>query len=233
MLFSKLINEQHRMHHAGWLRAAVLGANDGIISTASLIVGIAAADTPYHHILVAGIAGLVAGAMSMAAGEYVSVSSQLDTEKADIERERLELKNNLAYEYQELTDIYISRGLEPALAKEVAEQLMAHDALGAHTRDELGITEIISARPLQAALTSAITFSVGAAIPLLMVLIVPTSKLIMVVSTVSLLCLTLLGGLASFTGGSSIWVGMIRVTVWGALALALTTGIGKLFGTVI
>lgn len=233
MLFSKLINEKHRMHHAGWLRAAVLGANDGIISTASLIVGIAAADTPHHHIVVAGIAGLLAGAMSMAAGEYVSVSSQLDTEKADIERERIELKNNLEYEHKELAEIYVSRGLQPILAKKVAKQLMAHDALGAHTRDELGITEMISARPLQAALTSAITFSVGAAVPLLMVFIIPGSQLILGVSTVSMLCLTLLGGLASFTGGSSIWVGMVRVTVWGALALALTTGIGKLFGTVI
>jgi VIT1/CCC1 family predicted Fe2+/Mn2+ transporter len=233
MFFSKCKNEQHHTHRVGWLRAGVLGANDGIISTASLLVGIAAAQTPHHEILVAGVAALVAGAMSMAAGEYVSVSSQLDTEKADLERERLELKNNLEYEHQELADIYVSRGLKPDLAQQVAVQLMQHDALGAHARDELGITEMITARPLQAALTSAITFSIGAALPLMMVLIAPLGTLIPAISIVSLLCLTLLGALAAWAGGSSIWVGMIRVTAWGILALALTTGIGKLFGAVV
>ncbi|MBP9764380.1 MAG: VIT family protein [Gammaproteobacteria bacterium] len=228
MYFSKFITEQHHSARIGWLRAAVLGANDGIISTASLIVGIAAAHTPHHSILIAGVAGLIAGAMSMAAGEYVSVSSQLDTEQADIERERIELANNLEYEHEELANIYVSRGLQPSLAKQVAVELMAHDALGAHARDELGITEIIRARPLQAAITSAITFSVGAALPLLMVIIAPSS-LIPAVSAISLFSLALLGALAAFTGGSNILTGTLRVTLWGALALAATTGIGMLF----
>lgn len=229
MYFSKFITEQHHSGRIGWLRAAVLGANDGIISTASLIVGIAAAHTPHHSILIAGVAGLIAGAMSMAAGEYVSVSSQLDTEQADIERERIELENNLEYEHEELANIYVSRGLQPSLAKQVAAELMAHDALGAHARDELGITEMIRARPLQAAITSAITFSVGAALPLLMVIIAPFPQLIPAVSGISLLSLALLGALASFTGGSNILTGTIRVILWGALALAATTGIGMLF----
>ncbi len=229
MYFSKFITEQHHSARIGWLRAAVLGANDGIISTASLIVGIAAAHTPHHSILIAGVAGLIAGAMSMAAGEYVSVSSQLDTEQADIERERIELANNLEYEHEELANIYVSRGLQPSLAKQVAVELMAHDALGAHARDELGITEIIRARPLQAAIISAITFSVGAALPLLMVIITPFSQLIPAVSGISLFSLALLGALAAFTGGSNILTGTLRVTLWGALALAATTGIGMLF----
>lgn len=231
MSFSKFITEHHRSNRIGWLRAAVLGANDGIISTASLIVGITAAHTPHHNIFIAGVAGLVAGAMSMAAGEYVSVSSQLDTEKADIERERIELANNLEYEHEELANIYVSRGLQPSLAKQVAAELMAHDALGAHARDELGITEMIRARPLQAAFASAITFSIGAALPLLMVIIVPLKHLIPAISGVSLLSLALLGALGAFIGGANIWVGTIRVTVWGALALALTTGIGNGMGS--
>jgi VIT1/CCC1 family predicted Fe2+/Mn2+ transporter len=230
MRFSKFMTEQHHSNRIGWLRAAVLGANDGIISTASLIVGIASAHTPHHSILIAGVAGLIAGSMSMAAGEYVSVSSQLDTEKADIERERIELENNLEYEHEELANIYIARGLQAGLAKQVAEQLMAHDALGAHARDELGITEMIRARPLQAAFTSAITFFLGAALPLIMVIIVPLRVLIPAVSGVSLLSLALLGALGAFIGGANIWVGTIRVTAWGALALALTSGIGMLFG---
>jgi vacuolar iron transporter family protein len=233
MSFPKFISENHRSNRINWLRAAVLGANDGIISTASLIVGIAAAQTTQHNILIAGIAALVAGAMSMAAGEYVSVSSQLDIELADLKRERIELLNNPIYELEELAEIYVSRGLQPNLAKEVAAQLMAHDALGAHARDELGITEVIKARPIQAAITSAITFSVGAALPLLMVIIIPLRILIPAISGVSLLFLALLGGLAAFTGGANIWIGAIRVTVWGALALGLTAGIGKLFGAIV
>ncbi|HQW57872.1 MAG TPA: VIT family protein [Gammaproteobacteria bacterium] len=229
MYFSKFITEQHRSARIGWLRAAVLGANDGIISTASLIVGITAAHTPHHSILIAGVASLIAGSMSMAAGEYVSVSSQLDTEQADIERERIELENNLEYEHEELANIYISRGLQSSLAKQVAAELMAHDALGAHARDELGITETLKARPLQAAITSAITFSVGAALPLLMVIVAPFTQLIPAVSGISLLSLALLGALASFTGGSNMLTGTMRVTLWGALALATTTGIGMLF----
>ncbi|HXH54177.1 MAG TPA: VIT family protein [Gammaproteobacteria bacterium] len=226
---SKFITESHHSKRIGWLRAAVLGANDGIISTASLIVGIAAAHTPHHSILIVGVAGLIAGAMSMAAGEYVSVSSQLDTEQADIERERIELKNNFEYEREELANIYVSRGLQPSLAKQVAAELMAYDALGAHARDELGITEMIKARPLQAAVTSAITFSIGGALPLLMVIIAPFPQLSLAVSAISLLSLALLGALAAFTGGSNILRGAMRVTFWGALALAATTGIGMLF----
>lgn len=228
-----LVSENHRSHRINWLRAAVLGANDGIISTSSLIVGIAAAHSTQHNILIAGIAGLVAGAMSMAAGEYVSVSSQLDVEQSDIARERLELQNNLEFEQEELANIYISRGLTPPLAKEVATQLMAHDALGAHVRDELGITEAITARPIQAALASACAFSIGAALPLLMVFITPFSVLIPAISTSSLLFLAILGGLAAATGGANIWIGTTRVTIWGALALGFTAVIGKLLGTVI
>lgn len=226
---SKLVSEHHHSNRIGWLRAAVLGANDGIISTAGLIVGIAAAHTTHNNIIVAGIAALVAGAMSMAAGEYVSVSSQLDVEHADLERERIELENNLEYEHEELAKIYVTRGLEHTLAKQVAEQLMAHDALGAHARDELGITEMVKARPIQAALASAISFAIGAALPLLVVVIVPTVMLIPAVSVASLLSLILLGGLAAFTGGANIWIGALRVAIWGALALGLTTGIGALF----
>jgi VIT1/CCC1 family predicted Fe2+/Mn2+ transporter len=225
--------ERHRTERIGWLRAAVLGANDGIVSTASLIVGVAAAHATNHEILVAGIAGLVAGAMSMAAGEYVSVSSQADTEQADVARERKELTTNQSAELAELTGIYVKRGLDPSLAQNVAEQLTAHGALAAHARDELGISESFSARPVQAALASAGTFSVGAAMPLLTVVIVPEAYLIPSVAGSSLLLLAILGGLAALVGGASATRGAARVTFWGALAMALTAGVGALFGTVV
>ena len=226
-------DENHRTHRIGWLRAAVLGANDGIVSTASLIVGVAAAEASRDSILVAGIAGLVAGAMSMAAGEYVSVSSQADTESADLNRERGELASQPAFEHAELAAIYVARGLDPALAEQVATQLMAHDALGAHARDELGISEALSARPVQAALASAGTFAVGAALPLLVVLAAPASSLVWTVSVSSLLFLALLGSLAAHTGGSSLWRAAARVTFWGALAMGLTAAVGALFGAVV
>lgn len=225
--------EKHRSHRIGWLRAAVLGANDGIVSTASLIVGIAASNATHENILLTGVAGLVAGAMSMAAGEYVSVSSQSDTERADLDRERKELDENEQHEIHELQAIYVSRGLEPELAVKVAEQLMHHDALGAHARDELGISDAGSAKPIQAALTSALTFAIGAALPLLLVVLVPVKELIVVVSAASLVFLALLGILASYTGGSSIIKGAVRVTFWGALAMGLTAGVGFLFGTTV
>lgn len=225
--------ERHRTQHIGWLRAAVLGANDGIVSTASLVVGVAASHATHTAVLVAGVAGLVAGAMSMAAGEYVSVSSQSDTEQADIGRERKELAANEPYERKELAAIYIKRGLDSNLANQVAEQLMAKDALAAHARDELGISETISARPIQAAFTSAATFSVGAALPLLVVIIAPAARLGMLVAGTSLLFLALLGGLAAYTGGARILIGIVRVTFWGALAMAITAGIGALFGTTV
>ncbi|HEY6572444.1 MAG TPA: VIT family protein [Candidatus Eisenbacteria bacterium] len=225
--------EGHRTSRIGWLRAAVLGANDGIVSTASLVVGVAAAKATSHDVMVAGIAGLVAGAMSMAAGEYVSVSSQSDTERADIERERVELAADTEHEHAELAEIYVKRGLEPALAKQVAEQLMKHDALGAHARDELGISETMSARPVQAAFASAATFAVGAAMPLLTVLLSPAAWMIPIVSGTSLFFLALLGGLAAKAGGASVFFGALRVTFWGALALALTAGVGALFGTTV
>jgi VIT1/CCC1 family predicted Fe2+/Mn2+ transporter len=225
--------ERHRTDRIGWLRAAVLGANDGIVSTASLVVGVAAAQASSHDILVAGVAGLVAGAMSMAAGEYVSVSSQADTERADLAREREELARDRPAEVGELTAIYVGRGLDPALAGQVAEQLMAHDALGAHARDELGISEILSARPVQAAFASAGTFAIGAALPLLAVIVSPRSAIIPVVSVASLVFLAVLGGVAAFVGGSGAVRGAIRVTFWGALAMALTAGVGAMFGTVI
>jgi VIT1/CCC1 family predicted Fe2+/Mn2+ transporter len=225
--------ERHRTDRIGWLRAAVLGANDGVVSTGSLIVGVAAAHAASHDILVAGVAGLVAGAMSMAAGEYVSVSSQADTEQADLARERKELRTNQSAELAELTGIYIKRGLEPSLAQRVAEQLTAHGALAAHARDELGISESFSAKPVQAALASAGTFAVGAALPLLTVVIVPTAYLIPCVAGSSLLFLSILGGLAAFVGGASATRGAVRVTFWGALAMALTAGVGALFGTVV
>ncbi|MFI3187908.1 MAG: VIT family protein [Methylococcaceae bacterium] len=225
--------EIHRTHRIGWLRAAVLGANDGIVSTASLIVGIAASHATHNDIVLAGVAGLVAGAMSMAAGEYVSVSSQADTEHADLKRERKELDENEAYEQKELAAIYVSRGLDPLLAVQVAEQLMQHDALGAHARDELGISESGTARPIQAALTSAATFAVGAALPLLIVLFAPAADLIVLVSAASLLFLTLLGILAAYTGGSGIIRGAFRVVFWGALAMGLTAAVGSVFGTVV
>ena len=225
--------EKHRTQHIGWLRAAVLGANDGIVSTASLVVGVAASNATHTAVLVAGVAGLVAGAMSMAAGEYVSVSSQLDTEQADIERERKELAANEPIERKELAAIYVKRGLDSILANQVAEQLMAKDALAAHARDELGISETISTRPIQAAFTSAITFAVGAALPLLVVVIAPAASLVLLVAGTSLLFLALLGALAAHTGGARILIGMTRVTFWGALAMAVTAGIGALFGTVV
>lgn len=225
--------ERHAVSRIGWLRAAVLGANDGIVSTASLIVGVAASGTSKSAILVAGAAALVAGAMSMAAGEYVSVSSQADTENADLAREKNELANQPAFEREELANIYISRGLDPDLASKVADQLMAKDALGAHARDELGISEAVTARPLQAAFTSAATFSAGAAMPLAVVAVAPSAQLISLVVAVSLLCLVILGALGARAGGASLMRSVIRVTFWGALAMALTAGMGRLFGTVV
>lgn len=224
--------ERHRTERIGWLRASVLGANDGIVSTASLVLGVAAAQGSHGSILVAGVAGLVAGAMSMAAGEYVSVHSQADTERADLERERRELKADDQGERNELTAIYVARGLEPALAKQVADQLMANDALGAHARDELGISEALSARPIQAALASAASFAVGAALPLLVTALVSGAQLIFLVSASSLLFLAILGAIAARTGGASMVAGAVRVTFWGALAMAVTAGVGSLFGTV-
>lgn len=224
--------ELHRTHRIGWLRAAVLGANDGIVSTASLILGVAAAGGSSESILIAGVAGLVAGAMSMAAGEYVSVSSQADTERADLGRERKELAADPTHEHAEMTAIYVKRGLDAELASNVATQLMAHDALGAHGRDELGISDTLTARPVQAALASAGTFSVGAVLPLLIVLLVPVSALMWAVSGSSLLFLALLGSLAARTGGASVITAAVRVTFWGALAMALTAGVGALFGVI-
>jgi vacuolar iron transporter family protein len=226
-------SEKHRTDRIAWLRAAVLGANDGIVSTASLIVGVAAAHGDRNSILIAGVAGLVAGAMSMAAGEYVSVSSQSDTEKADLARERKELATDIEAERVELAKIYMDRGLDRELAKQVAEQLMAHDALGAHARDELGISETAPARPVQAAIASAGTFSIGAVLPLVMVLIVPIKMLIPLTAGASLIFLALLGAMAARTGGASVLKGAARVTFWGALAMGLTAGIGALFGTVL
>jgi VIT1/CCC1 family predicted Fe2+/Mn2+ transporter len=225
--------ENHLVDRIGWLRAAVLGANDGIISTASLIVGVAAAAAKQNDILIAGVAGLVAGAMSMAAGEYVSVSSQSDTEKADLARERRELSENPQAEYEELTEIYAKRGIDRTTAQQVARQLMANDPLTAHARDELGISEITTARPVQAALTSAVMFSVGAAMPLLMVVVSPANVLVPIVSAASLGFLALLGAIGGKAGGANMLRATIRVTFWGALALGATAGIGKLFGTVL
>jgi VIT1/CCC1 family predicted Fe2+/Mn2+ transporter len=225
--------EGHRTQRIGWLRAAVLGANDGIVSTASLLLGVAAAHATRGNVLVAGVAGLVAGAMSMAAGEYVSVHSQADTEKAELETERAELEADDKGEHRELTAIYVSRGLDPSLAKQVADQLMAHDALGAHARDELGITETLRARPIQAALASAASFAVGAALPLLVTVIAPVPRLIPFVAGTSLLFLALLGGVAARVGGAGVLRGAVRVTFWGALAMALTAGAGALFGTAV
>ncbi len=222
--------EDHRSHRTGWLRAAVLGANDGIVSTASLIIGIAAAHTSREDILLAGIAGLVAGAMSMAAGEYVSVSSQADTEKADIALEQSHLREDHEFEFQELAEIYIKRGIQPELAKQVAKQLMAHDALGAHLRDELGIYERITAKPIQAAFTSAVMFTIGAAMPLIATFAAPTSQIILIVASCSLFSLAILGALAAYLGGANILKGAIRVTFWGTLAMGLTAIVGGLFG---
>jgi vacuolar iron transporter family protein len=225
--------ESHLVARIGWLRAAVLGANDGIVSTASLIVGVAAAATKPSDVLIAGVAGLVAGAMSMAAGEYVSVSSQSDTEQADLARERKELSQNVAFEREELAQIYVQRGVETGLARQVAQQLMAKDALGAHARDELGISETTTARPIQAALTSAITFAVGAALPLLMVLVTPTRFLVIAVSVASLAFLALLGAIGARAGGANVLRATARVTFWGALAMALTAGVGAVFGAAV
>lgn len=222
--------ERHRTHRVGWLRAAVLGANDGIVSTASLVLGVAAAGADAKAILVAGVAGLVAGAMSMAAGEYVSVSSQSDTEQADLAREREELATDPEHEHAELTGIYVKRGLDKALATAVATQLMRHDALGAHARDELGISDTLAARPVQAALASAATFAVGAVLPLLVVLLAPASAILWAVAVSSLLFLALLGALSGRAGGAPMGAATARVTFWGALAMALTAGVGALFG---
>lgn len=225
-------HEIHRSHRVGWLRAAVLGANDGIVSTASLIIGVAAANTTHENILLAGVAGLVAGAMSMAAGEYVSVSSQSDTENADLAIEKISLENNFEFEQEELAEIYEGRGLQPELAKQVAEQLMAHDALGAHARDEIGISESASAQPVQAAFYSAGTFTIGAALPLMVAWAIPGPQLITLVAVSSLVFLAVLGGLAARTGGAPVIVGAIRVTFWGTLAMALTAAVGRIFGVV-
>lgn len=225
--------ERHRTKRIGWLRAAVLGANDGIVSTASLVLGVAAAHGTHSNVLVAGVAGLVAGAMAMAAGEYVSVHSQADTEQAELKRERAELKADDKGEHEELKAIYVGRGLDPSLAKQVADQLMAHDAIGAHARDELGISKTLRARPIQAALASAASFAVGAAMPLLVIALAPPASLIILVPVTSLLFLALLGALAAGAGGAGVTVGAIRVAFWGALAMGLTAGVGALFGTIV
>lgn len=225
-------HEAHKAHRVGWLRAAVLGANDGIVSTASLIIGVAAASATKENILLAGIAGLVAGAMSMAAGEYVSVSSQADTEAADLELERQSLEDNFEFEMVELARIYEGRGLDPVLAMQVAEQLMDHDALGAHARDEIGISEIVSAQPIQAAVSSAATFIVGAAMPLVVAWVVPADRLMLLVAISSLGFLALLGALAARAGGASLLIGAVRVTFWGTLAMTLTAAVGRFFGVI-
>lgn len=222
--------ERHRGGHAGWLRAAVLGANDGIVSTASLVVGMAAAGAGHEPVLLAGLAGLVGGAMSMAAGEYVSVSSQADAEHADLEKERGELRDFPEGEHRELVGIYVRRGLEPALAEQVATQLATHDALGAHARDELGITEMLRARPLQAALASAAAFAAGAVLPIAVVLLVPEASAARWVTGVSLACLATLGAMAARVGGASMWRGALRVFAWSALAMAFTAAVGHWFG---
>jgi vacuolar iron transporter family protein len=229
----RIHREFHRSDRIGWLRAAVLGANDGIVSTASLVLGVAAANGSRSAVLVAGVAGLVAGAMSMAAGEYVSVRSQADTEAADLARERRELAADVAAEERELASIYVKRGLAPELAREVALQLMAHDAMGAHARDELGISEAFTARPVQAALASAASFTAGAALPLIVVVFARDSLLGAMVAASSLLFLAGLGGLAARIGGARVLAGALRVTFWGALAMAITAGVGALFGTAV
>lgn len=230
---SRSHRERHLVARIGWLRAAVLGANDGIVSTASLIVGVAAAGADKNAVLVAGAAGLVAGAMSMAAGEYVSVSSQADAENADLARERIELKTDLEFEKQELADIYVGRGLTPDLARQVAEQLMETDALGAHARDELGISEITTARPIQAAIASALAFASGAALPLLVVILAPLGALASIVSAAALLFLALLGGLGARAGRSKPYNAIVRIVFWGAVAMAATAGVGAMFGAVV
>ena len=225
--------ERHRSERIGWLRAAVLGANDGIVSTASLVVGVAAAEGAPQDVLIAGVAGLVAGALSMAAGEYVSVSSQADTEQADLRRETHELATEPQAEEDELTSIYVRRGLEPDLARTVARQLTAKGALAAHARDELGLTEELAARPLQAALASAGTFAIGAGVPVLTIVLAPPTALVLSISLVSLLCLVALGTAAARIGGAPMLVGAARVTIWGLLAMAATAGVGRLFGTTV
>jgi len=224
--------EWHRSRRIGWLRAAVLGANDGIVSTASLVIGVAAAGAGHGAVLIAGTAGLVAGAMSMAAGEYVSVSSQADTESSDLARERKELETDVEAEHRELAAIYVGRGLDPALATQVSKQLMSHDALGAHARDELGISEFVRARPVQAAIASALSFAIGAALPLLTVVATPPSQLVPAVAALSLAFLATLGGIAAKVGGARVSTGAIRVTFWGAIAMALTALVGSLFGVI-
>lgn len=229
----KLHAERHAIDRIGWLRAAVLGANDGIVSTASLIVGVAASSAARSDILLAGVAGLVAGALSMAAGEYVSVSSQSDTERADLDRERKELTDSPEFEHEELTAIYVKRGLDPSLAAQVAQQLMAKDALAAHARDELHISDMTAARPVQAALTSAATFAAGAILPLGIVFVSPVSAIPVWVSAASLVFLALLGAVGARAGGARMSTAILRVTFWGAIALAITAGIGRLFGAVV
>lgn len=228
-----LHNEAHRTHRIAWLRAAVLGANDGIVSTASLVIGVAAASSNHNAVMIAGVAGLVAGSMSMAAGEYVSVHSQADTEKADIELERKHLAAEPEFEFRELASIYEGRGLDPELAEKVAEQLMAHDALGAHVRDELGISAAMSARPLQAAVFSAVSFSIGAAMPLTAAWFAPVSVIMWTVALSSLFFLMLLGATAAKAGGAGILAGAVRVLFWGAIAMAVTALVGRLFGAVV
>jgi VIT1/CCC1 family predicted Fe2+/Mn2+ transporter len=223
-------NEMHRSHRIGWLRAAVLGANDGIVSTASLVIGVAAAGSAHHEILIAGVAGLIAGAASMATGEYVSVSSQADTERADIELEKQHLEDEPEFELRELAEIYIDRGLEPALAQEVAKQLMEHDALAAHTRDELGITETSTANPIQAAVFSAVSFSLGSALPLSVAWLAPHASVIGTTASACLVFLMILGAVAARAGGASVWKGAIRVLFWSTAAMLATFGVGKLFG---
>lgn len=223
-------SEEHKTHRTGWLRAAVLGANDGIVSTTSLVLGVAASGASTQTVVIAGVAGLVSGAMSMAAGEYVSVSSQADTERADLAREREELATNPQHEHEELTLIYIERGLERTLASSVATQLMAHDALGAHARDELGISATLTAKPVQAAFASAAMFAAGAALPLLVVLMVPSAALMWSLAGSALLFLTLLGFLAAYAGGAPLLPSVLRVSFWGAMAMGLTTAVGTLFG---
>jgi VIT1/CCC1 family predicted Fe2+/Mn2+ transporter len=225
--------EQHRISRTGWLRAAVLGANDGILSTASLVLGVATAHGNHRNIVVAGLAGLVAGAMSMAAGEYVSVHSQADTEEADLKLEADEIKNDSQGEQAELAAIYVGRGLDPGLARQVADQLMVHDALGAHARDELGISVTLAARPIQAALSSAASFAAGGSLPLVVAIFTPNATLISLVAASSLLFLAMLGALAAYTGGASLLVGAARVTFWGAIAMLVTAGVGALFGTAV
>ncbi|MDY7565133.1 VIT family protein [Pseudomonas sp. RTC3] len=233
MKFMRKHSEAHRSERIGWLRAAVLGANDGIVSTASLLIGVAAAHATHSTLLVTGIAGLVAGAMSMAAGEYVSVHSQADTERADLVREQTELEKDPLAEHSELASIYMARGIEPDLARTVATQLMAHDALGSHARDELGISDALSAKPLQAALASAASFFVGAALPLIVTFIAPAQSVIPWISGMSLLFLATLGGIAAKAGGASVPTGAWRVTFWGALAMAITALVGTSFGAVV